>query len=375
MAVRKRGKKWFIDYYIGERRFRKIVQCDKKEALNIERDLLTKRDRGELGLDDMLVSPKSAPILFKDFAEEYLAWSKKNKEPETHRRKECHVKILLSHFGEKMLTQIDTRDVENFKDERKASKVNGRAIRPATVNRDLETLRHMFNMAIKWKKAKKNSVREGKEGIDFLPIDEKPTVILEDSQEEALLEVARRSRNRSLVDIITLALDTGLRQADILSLTWEEVNLKERLITKVMKKTKKVVSLRMTERLYETLKALRGFRVPPPTGYLFPGKKEGTHLKSCSTSWRTARKNASAVLKKSGLRGIEKLRFHDNRHTFGSRLAAEGVDLNTVKELMGHKYITTTERYLHSSDPLKTDAIQRLDNRHKRGTEKKEAIS
>jgi integrase len=46
--------------------------------------------------------------------------------------------------------------------------------------------------------------------------------------------------------------------------------------------------------------------------------------------------------------GLEPLRFHDLRHTYGSLLVAGGIDLASVKAAMGHSRITTTERYLHA---------------------------
>jgi integrase len=58
--------------------------------------------------------------------------------------------------------------------------------------------------------------------------------------------------------------------------------------------------------------------------------------------------------------GIKDLRFHDLRHTFGTRLADAGVDVVKIKELMGHQSIETTMRYLHTTDKGKRAAITEL---------------
>jgi len=58
--------------------------------------------------------------------------------------------------------------------------------------------------------------------------------------------------------------------------------------------------------------------------------------------------------------GIKKLKFHDLRHTFGSRLVRNGANLNLVRELMGHASIVTTQRYLHSGTDEKRHAIESL---------------
>ncbi len=64
---------------------------------------------------------------------------------------------------------------------------------------------------------------------------------------------------------------------------------------------------------------------------------------------------------------IEDFRFHDLRHTFASRLAMEGVDLMTIRELMGHKTMAMTLRYSHLSPGHRRTAIERLVTRSTTG--------
>ncbi len=61
--------------------------------------------------------------------------------------------------------------------------------------------------------------------------------------------------------------------------------------------------------------------------------------------------------------GINNLRFHDLRHTFASRLVERSIDIETVKELLGHHSIMVTQRYTHSSDERKRAAVDLLSSR------------
>ena len=65
-----------------------------------------------------------------------------------------------------------------------------------------------------------------------------------------------------------------------------------------------------------------------------------------------------AAVRKSG---ITDFRFHDLRHTFASNLVMEGVDIMTVKDLMGHKDLTMTLRYAHLAPKHKARAVTILD--------------
>ncbi len=84
---------------------------------------------------------------------------------------------------------------------------------------------------------------------------------------------------------------------------------------------------------------------------MFTGK-DGDPYKSVKRSFSTALKKA----------GIHDFRFHDLRHTFASHLVMAGVDLTSVKELLGHKSLAMTTRYAHLSPSHKRKAVNTLDN-------------
>jgi site-specific recombinase XerD len=95
--------------------------------------------------------------------------------------------------------------------------------------------------------------------------------------------------------------------------------------------------------------ALIRVRKHPESAYIFCNNK--------GVPVHDIRKSYSTALEKSG---ITNFRFHDLRHTFASRLVMAGVDLNTVRELLGHKDMTMTLRYAHLAQSHKQRAVDLL---------------
>ena len=87
------------------------------------------------------------------------------------------------------------------------------------------------------------------------------------------------------------------------------------------------------------------------SGLVFANPLTGKKFDNCNNSWKSLLKAA----------GIEKFRWHDMRHDFASRLVMNGVDLNTVRELLGHSDIKMTMRYAHLAPEKKRMAVDTLD--------------
>jgi integrase len=86
-----------------------------------------------------------------------------------------------------------------------------------------------------------------------------------------------------------------------------------------------------------------------PGGYVFANGEKGG-LTTIKTAWAPLLKRAA----------IEAFRFHDLRHTFASNLVMAGVDLNTVRELLGHADLKMTLRYAHLAPAVKAAAVEKL---------------
>ena len=84
---------------------------------------------------------------------------------------------------------------------------------------------------------------------------------------------------------------------------------------------------------------------------VFPSQVTGSKFDNINKSWRQIVIDAN----------LDDFRFHDLRHTFASKLVMRGVDLNTLRDLLGHRDIKMTLRYAHLAPAHKAAAVAVLD--------------
>ena len=151
--------------------------------------------------------------------------------------------------------------------------------------------------------------------------------------------------------IVTLAYQTGLDLGDIFDLHWEHIDFPNNQIRKIRNKTSHkadnpqpvVVPMSPTVRtVLEQWGKQNGTR-----GRVFKSPKSGGRLDNIDTAWR-------AVLDSAGLKEFP---FKDLRHTFGSWLAIEGVDILQIRDLMGHRDVKTTQVYAHLCPKKKEQSV------------------
>ena len=241
-------------------------------------------------------------------------------------------------------------------------------IKPATVNRDLGRIRAALAKAVEWKHLPSHPLVSVKltKGAD-----EGRIRFLSDKEEKALRKALdardkhHRTRRESgmawrtergretlpsigmffdhLTPMTIIALHTGLRRGELTSLTWNDVNLQSKLLTvrAGYSKSQKARYIPLNSEAVDVLKRYR--KQHSGEGRLFD-------VFSVKKSW-------NALMTKAG---ISDFRFHDLRHTFASKLVAAGVDLNTVRELLGHADIRMTLRYAHLAPEHKAAAVEKL---------------
>jgi len=148
------------------------------------------------------------------------------------------------------------------------------------------------------------------------------------------------------------SLRTGMRKAEIANLQWIQVDLINREIEVVRTKSGKKRVIPISEDLHQMLRLLREKKENSDFVFQYVDQKTGKrkHLRFFRRSFENACRRAK----------IGGFTFHDLRHTFASRLVRAGVDLITVKDLLGHFSVRTTERYTHSNQEQKRKAVELL---------------
>lgn len=264
------------------------------------------------------VNEKKSP-LFKDFAQECFDYTKNN--TRYWKNVEIYNKHLGKYFNETKLSQIFFQDIERYKIERR------NYVKEATVNRELSWLRRMFNLGIKWNKITMNPVKD----VKFFHEEKMKERVLTQEEENKLLS----NCNGYLKVVVIIAIYTGLRLREILNLKWKNVDLEDKNIFVEEGKGGKSAVIPINSYVATVLNEWKKDNYN--NEYVFVNPKTRKPYWDISKSWYRA------VV----LAGIPKIRFHDLRHTFATRLAQNGVDTIHIAKLTRHSSIKMVERYVH----------------------------
>ena len=327
MNVRKTDSgKWAYDFWFNGKRYIRVVGESKEQAegaMAVHRKRLLDEKHG-------LASP-IADIRFEALAEEYF--KKVSKQKRSWRRDRLTLDHLERTYRGKLLSEITTKGIEEYKAKRLKD------VSKATINREIALLSNVFTTAVSWKHSISNPVRGVARYEEPDPV-ERP---LAAEEEIRLLDAAPKH----LKSILVLLTNTGLRRNELLSLRWKNVHFttNQLLIPKTNCKRKQLRMVPLNSVALETLRTL-----PRDHEYVFYNKKTGTSIRDIKTAFH-------AVCKKAGIKG---LRLHDLRHTFATRLRDKGENLTTIMKLMGHSKYETTLRYAHVLDKSQHEAVEKL---------------
>jgi integrase len=345
MAVFKRGKVYHYEFSLQGRRYRGSTKRTNRQAAqtieSVTRNRLLNSIQG-------VPTPTAIPTL-GEFADRFLGWAESNLSRSTVKLHRINIVLLKRFYRGQLLTQIDRQSVEDFKSWRAGMKRHNAkgSISPATVNRNLTTLKRIFNFADAMGLHVPNPVRH----VKFLR--EGPGRMRVLSLEEIEQYVANSTGD--LKDFAILASETGCRPAEILGLHARDLNTQERYVYIAGTKTAK--SRRIIPLTTQAFEVLARRSRESSNGFIFPVRRPKTknhevlHIESL-------RKAHDALIAKHF--ADAPFTLYTFRHTFATRLVQSGVELPVIAELLGHSDISTTIRYIHPAQQLKIDAVDRL---------------
>jgi integrase len=336
LSIYKRGAVYWYEFEFQGQRIRESAGLSNKtSAERAEAIRKAELAQGRAGIVRRAPCPN-----FEDFvSNEFLPWSRKQHQahPRTHQRYRVASKPLIAFFGKLHLDAIAPSQVERFKLSRSEE------ISPAGANRDLAALRFILNFAMRQGYIARNPVI----GVRFFPEGPGNMRIVSHEEQQKYLAAA----NSLLRDVATLMVETGMRPEEVYTIQKENVHLDRRYLFVPSGKTR--FARRNVPLTDSTIAVLKQRLAKAKGPYLFP------HRQDPNRPLTTVRKAHLDALQAAKIH--PHFRLYDLRHSFGSRSAMAGVDLSTLRELMGHSDISTTMRYVHPTPEHKQEAVRKLE--------------
>jgi integrase len=320
----KRGNVWWMTYCdaIGTQRFESCKTSNKKEA---EHRLIDRRKEAQDGLTP---APPIQPLALEDLRERYLSFV-------GHQRGVVTKKIHFAHFtrvwGNPPIHSLTVEVLDQYRALRLGKKVG-----PATINREMATLKHALSKAVEWKLLRKTA----REELTAIQKYQEPDGRLRYLSGEAEAERLLHACSDVLRPIVLTALHTGMRKGELLGLTWNEVDLTHGFIRLTQTKNGKARALPFNETLWSLFSRLRTW---PDVPWVFHN--------AAGHRWQDVRRAFDRACEAAGLTNFH---FHDLRHTFASWLIMRAVPLATG-ELPPGAFVSHDDAPLRPSVPQASD--------------------
>ena len=391
MAVYKRGDVWWYKFRFAGRPIRESAKTGSKTVAK-EAEKQRRRELEE-GFNNIADRREERVRTVKELACEYLA-EYKVRHPRSSVFAEYAIRHIEEKVGQTMAVDMDYRVVKEYQNARLSEQAA-----PKTINEEVGFLLRLLG-----ERGDAIRIHLRREKTLKLAVRNNVGKAYSKEQKEALLAVAQgklakksipvcgtdnekkaKVRSPFILPALTLAFHTGMRDAEIRNLTWNQIDFDKRYLT--VDKSKSDAGEGRTIPLNGSLfSALlkhaqwytNRFGTTTPEWFIFPGRigkpKKGEPrpydpsrpVTSLKTAWRTVKKAAEV----SG-------RFHDTRHTLITELCESGAGDQTIMDIAGHVSRQMMARYSHIRMEAKRRALEAIDpvakNRPAEGTESKES--
>jgi len=348
MSLFRRGDVWWYEFWFAGRRIR---ESSKSPSKTVAKWAEQKRKRElEAGFNNFTDLRHERIRTFSDMADEYFD-AYKLRLPQSVVFAEYAINHLKRHVGSKMLVDVNEKAVIQYQNAR----LNERAA-PKSVNEEVGFLLRilgdpgdLLRIRLRKKKMLKLKVRQ-KVGKAYTP-----------AEKDRMLGEARKARSPHIYLALTLALNAGMRDAEIKTLTWGQLDFTKKYLAVGCSKTEagegRTIPLNST--LLEVFSEYADwyqekFGKPRAEWYVFPfGKPSPSDptrpVTTLKTAWNNVRKNAKV-----------KGRWHDNRHTLITDLAESGAGDQTIMDIAGHVSKQMLKHYSHIRMEAKRRALESI---------------
>jgi integrase len=351
LSLFQRGDIWWYEFWFAGRRIR---ESSKSESKTVAKTAEKNRHRElEEGFNNFADLRQERIRTFTEMADDYFD-AYKLRLPHSARFAEYAIDHLKQQLGSKMLVDFNEASVTQYQNARLSE---GAA--PKSVNEEvgfllriLGDLGDLMRIRLRKKKMLKLKVRQTVGRAYTL------------AEKDRMLAVARRARSPHIYPALALALNAGMRDAEIKNLTWAQIDFTKKYLAVGRSKTEagegRTIPLNST--LLEVFSEYgewyrEKFGKPRAEWYVFPfGKPNPSDptrpVTTLKTSWNTVRTKA-----------MVKGRWHDNRHTLITELAESGAGDQTIMDIAGHVSKQMLKHYSHIRMEAKRSALEAIVNR------------
>jgi integrase len=273
----------------------------------------------------------------------YLVEVLPRKAPHTIRDQQRQLRHWREAIGDLRLADVSPAVVAEHRD------TLGRRLGASSVNRHLNILSHVFSVASReWEWCGDNPVRR------VARFKEPPGIVrfLDDDERARLLAACRESPTPCLYTIVLVALSTGMRKMEILTLRWPDVDVDRGLVMLQKTKTGERRGVPLRGPALEAVRELSKVR-RIDTDLLFPGTRSPEVPIEIGKAWQVA-------IAKSG---VMNFRFHDLRHSCASYLAMNGASLPEIAAVLGHRSLSMVARYAHIAESHVASVVEGMNRR------------
>ena len=283
-----------------------------------------------------------------DLIDRYIRDVLPNK-PKSYKKQKQQLNWWKEQIGAYLLVDVTPALIAEYRDKLSREETSQERTRaPASVVRYMAALSHAFTIAVReWGWLDSNPMQKVTK-----PKEPRGRVrFLDDDERNNLLEACRQSTNPYLYPVVVLALSTGMRQGEIMNLTWNDVDLHQGQII-----------------LHETKNGER--RAVPLAGHALGLLKEHAKVKRLDTAllFPSPHMNKPIDLRTPWLKALKKakiddFRFHDLRHSAASYLAMGGATSGEIADVLGHKTLAMVKRYAHLSEQHTAGVVARMNEK------------